>query len=234
MMKKERIWELDALRGLFILGMIIVHFTFDLSYIGGIDVNMPAWFEFIRSYGHVLFVLISGICVTLASRSFQRGVIVFAAGLLVSYVTFFMEYILHMTYLRIWFGILHMLGVCMMLYPLFKKLPHWALALLGACFVALGFWFQTLQVSVGYLFPIGLCSSKVYAGGDFFPIFPGLGWFLIGAALGKTVYRKKTSLLPNVNSEILILRILRFVGRHSLEFYLLHQPVLFLLTSLFV
>lgn len=233
MMKKERIWELDALRGLCILGMIIVHFTFDLSYIGGKDVSMPAWFEFVRTYGHILFVLISGICVTLASRSFQRGVIVFAAGLLVSYVTLFLDYILHMTHLRIWFGILHMLGVCMMLYPLFKKLPHWALALLGVCFVALGFWFQTIQVSVGYLFPIGLCSNKVFAGSDFFPIFPGLGWFLIGAALGKTVYRKKTSLLPKVNSEILILRILRFVGRHSLEFYLLHQPVLFLLTGLF-
>ena len=232
-MKKERIWELDALRGLCILGMIVIHFTFDLSYLSGKDISMPAWFEFLRTYGHVLFVLISGICVTLASRSFKRGIAVFAAGLLVSYVTLFLDLIVHMPHLRIWFGILHMLGVCMMLYPIFKKLPYWALALLGAAFVALGFWFQTINLSFGYLFPLGLRSGKVFVGSDYFPIFPGLGWFLIGAALGKTVYRKKTSLLPNVNSEIRILRMLRFVGRHSLEFYLLHQPILFLITILF-
>lgn len=32
--KKERIWELDALRGLCLLGMIAVHLCFDLQVFG--------------------------------------------------------------------------------------------------------------------------------------------------------------------------------------------------------
>lgn len=231
--QKQRIWELDAFRGLCLLFMIVIHSAFDLSFFGHVSLTLPAWFRFLREYGHILFVLLSGICATLASRSFQRGVYVFFAGLLVSYVTLFMDQILGIAYTRIWFGILHMLGVCMMLYPLFKRLPFWALALFGAGFIALGFWFQTVTVSVDFLFPLGLCSGKVFVGSDFFPVFPGFGWFLIGAALGKSVYRQKKSLLPRVNAENPVLRFLRFCGRHSLWIYLAHQPVLFLLTVIF-
>lgn len=234
-MTKKRVWELDALRGLCILGMIVVHFFFDLSLFGAKTLDLPGWFVFIRQYGHVLFVLISGICATLTSRStLQRGLFVFGCGLLVSYVTFFMDYVLGFSNLRIWFGILHMLGLCMILYTLFRKLPFWALALFGAAFLALGFWMKTVTVSADYLFPLGLRSPNFYVGSDYFALFPGFGWFLIGAALGKTVYRKKESLLPKVNADFFLLRGLRFTGRHSLWFYLLHQPVLFAIIYIFV
>lgn len=230
--QKQRIWELDALRGICILGMIVVHFFFDLSYFGGISMTLPSWFLFVRQYGHVLFVLISGVCVTLASRSFQRGVVVFGAGLLITYVTMFMDQILGFADMRIWFGILHMLGVCMMLYPLFKRLPAWALALSGAAFIALGFWFEAVTVSVDFLFPLGLRSGRVFTGSDYFPIFPGFGWFLVGAFLGKTVYRRKQTLFPRVNAENGALRFFRFCGKHSLVIYLAHQPILTILVSL--
>ncbi|MBO2526681.1 MAG: hypothetical protein CW335_00660 [Clostridiales bacterium] len=226
-MTKKRIWELDALRGICIIGMIVVHLFYDLSAFGGKSIDLPKWFLLIRQYGHILFVLISGICATLtASTTFKRGLAVFCAGLLVSYVTFFMDCVLGITNIRIWFGILHMLGVCMMLYPLFRKLPYWATALIGVIFIVLGYWMQTLTVSVDFLFPIGLRSAAFYVGSDFFPLFPGFGWFLIGAAVGKTAYRKKESLLPGVNADCMIFRFFRFIGRHSLWFYLLHQPVL--------
>ncbi len=225
-MKKERIWELDALRGLCILGMIAVHLVFDLVSFAGLRLHIPAWFTFMQQYGHVLFILISGICATLAARSFRRGVIVFGAGLLVSYVTLFMDVVLGMGEIRIWFGILHLLGACMMLYPIFKRLPFWALAILGAAFLALGVWMSGVRVSVDFLFPLGLCSGKIFTGSDYFPLFPGLGWFLLGAAIGKTAYRRKASLLPKVPADALPLRFLRFCGRHSLEIYMLHQPIL--------
>ncbi len=135
--QKNRIWELDALRGICILGMMVVHFVFDLIEFAGLGLTMPGWFNFCQRYGHILFILISGICATLASRSFRRGVIVFCAGLLVTGVTFFMVCVLKFNRsLSIFFGILHLLGICMMLFPLFKKLPVWALAVLGAGFVA--------------------------------------------------------------------------------------------------
>lgn len=230
--KKQRIWELDALRGICILAMIAIHLVFDLRAFGHFSIQLPGWFVFFRTYGHVFFVVISGICATFSSNTFRRGAVVFAAGLLITYVTMFMDQILGISNLRIWFGILHMLGLCMMLYPLFRKLPWWAQGLIGLAFVVLGFWMQTLTVSVPYLFPLGLTQAGMYTGSDFFPIFPGLGWFLLGSALGKTLYKKRESLLPKVNSDLWIFRFFRFCGRHSLGLYLLHQPVMFLLVNL--
>lgn len=238
--QKNRIWELDALRGICILGMMVVHFVFDLNEFAGLGLTMPGWFNFCQRYGHILFILISGICVTLASRSFRRGVIVFCAGLLVTGVTLFMVCVLKFNRsLSIYFGILHLLGLCMILFPLFKKLPVWALAVLGASFVALGVWLAALEpVAVSFpsaqgllLGAIGIRPAGFYSG-DYFPIFPNLGWFLLGAVLGRTVYRRRESLLPRVNSDFWLLRFFRFCGRHSLWIYLLHQPVLAGLTML--
>lgn len=238
--QKNRIWELDALRGICILGMMVVHFVFDLNEFAGLGLTMPGWFDFCQRYGHILFILISGICATLASRSFRRGVIVFCAGLLVTGVTLFMVCVLKFNRsLSIYFGILHLLGLCMILFPLFKKLPVWALAVLGASFVALGVWLAALEpVAVSFpsaqgllLGAIGIRPAGFYSG-DYFPIFPNLGWFLLGAVLGRTVYRRRESLLPKVNADFFLLRFFRFCGRHSLWIYLLHQPVLAGLTML--
>ena len=238
--QKNRIWELDALRGICILGMMVVHFVFDLNEFAGLGLTMPGWFDFCQRYGHILFILISGICATLASRSFRRGVIVFCAGLLVTVVTLFMVCVLKFNRsLSIFFGILHLLGICMMLFPLFKKLPVWALAVLGASFVALGVWLAALEpVAVSFpsaqgllLGAIGIRPAGFYSG-DYFPIFPNLGWFLLGAVLGRTAYRRRESLLPKVNADFFLLRFFRFCGRHSLWIYLLHQPVLAGLTML--
>lgn len=238
--QKNRIWELDALRGICILGMMVVHFVFDLIEFAGLGLTMPGWFNFCQRYGHILFILISGICVTLASRSFRRGVIVFCAGLLVTGVTLFMVCVLKFNRsLSIFFGILHLLGICMLLFPLFKKLPVWALAVLGAGFVALGVWLAALEpVAVSFpsaqgllLGAIGIRPAGFYSG-DYFPIFPNLGWFLLGAVLGRTAYRRRESLLPKVNADFFLLRFFRFCGRHSLWIYLLHQPVLAGLTML--
>ena len=232
-MEKQRICELDALRGICILGMLCVHFCFDLYYFAGIIPAFPRWFEVLGQDGHLLFILISGICVTLGSHSLRRGLAVFAGGLLVSYVTLFLDVVLGMENLRIWFGILHLLGVCMMLWPLFRKLPAWALGILGAAAIALGLWFDTLTVPVGFLFPLGLCSDSVFAGSDYFPLFPGLGWFLMGAFLGRTLYKNQKSRLPKVPWKNPILRFFCACGRHSLPIYLLHQPILALLVMLF-
>ena len=238
--QKTRIWELDALRGICILCMIVVHFVFDLNEFAGLGLTMPGCFNYCQRYGHILFILISGICATLASRSFRRGVIVFCAGLLVTGVTLFMVCVLKFNRsLSIYFGILHLLGLCMILFPLFKKLPVWALAVLGASFVALGVWLAALEpVAVSFPSAQGLLLGAIgirpvgFYSGDYFPIFPNLGWFLLGAVLGRTAYRRRESLLPKVNADFFLLRFFRFCGRHSLWIYLLHQPVLAGLTML--
>lgn len=136
MKKTDRIWELDALRGLCILCVILIHLIFDLIYFIGLDLHLPAWYVFIQQYGGVIFVVLSGCCATLGSRSFRRGCIVFACGMLISLVTFGM-YRLGMASrdVIVWFGVLHLLGICMMLYPAYKKLPTQALAAMGVVLV---------------------------------------------------------------------------------------------------
>ena len=225
---KKRIWELDALRGLCILGMVVVHLVYDLVDLYGlVQWEYPPLFTFVQQWGGVLFLLISGICVTLGSRCIRRGLLVFGCGMVVSAVTWGMYYFgFSEKSIIIYFGVLHCLGLCMLLWPIFRKLPHWALAVIGLVLVTLGFYLQTLEpVSTQWLMPLGL-PWKGFASSDYFPIFPYLGFFLLGSALGKSVYRNKESLLPKVNAHNPIIRFFLLCGKHSLGIYLLHQPLL--------
>lgn len=226
-MKKNRIWELDALRGACILGMIAIHFLFDLTgFYGIIRWAFPPSLTFLMDWGGVAFLLISGICATLGSRCVRRGLIVLGCGLAVSAVTAGM-YGLGMAdrAIIIYFGVLHCLGICMILWSLFQKLPTAALAVLGLVMVGLGLWFRTLLVETRWLFWLGLLYEG-FATSDYFPLLPYLGFFLLGAVLGRTLYRRKTTLLPGVNAAGPIPRFLQWVGRWSLPIYMLHQPIL--------
>ena len=229
-----RIWELDALRGVCILCVIVVHFLFDLSFFGGLDLTLPAWYVFIQEYGGAIFVVLSGVCVTLGSRSVRRGLIVFGAGMLITAVTYGM-YRLGMSGpdVVVKFGVLHLLGLCMLLYPLFRKLPPAALACIGLLFAVIGFAVRGVTVQTHLLFPFGLMYEG-FTSSDYFPIFPQLGYFLIGAAIGKTAYREKRTLLPGSFQASLPVRFFCWCGRQSLFIYLLHQPIVYGLLELFL
>ncbi len=225
---KKRIWELDALRGICILGMVVVHFVYDLVDLYAlVNWEYPPAFLFVKNWGGVIFFLISGICVTLGSRSVRRGAVVFACGLIVSAVTWGMyRFEFADKSIVIYFGVLHCLGSCMILWPLFRKMPFQALGLLGIAFTVLGLYFKTLSgIQIQWLMPLGLPWDE-FASSDYFPIFPYLGFFLLGSALGRSIYRNKESLLPRVNDRNPILRFFMLCGKHSLWIYLLHQPLL--------
>ena len=230
----KRIWELDAFRGFCILGMAVVHFIFDLTELYGIiRWDAPALFSFVQNWGGVLFLLLSGICATLGSRSVRRGLIVFACGMICTAVTAGMYWLdMAESYIIIRFGVLHCLGLCMIGWAIFKKLPTWALGLLGAAIITLGFLFRGIRVEATWLFPLGL-TAKGFASSDYFPLLPNLGYFLVGSVLGRTLYRGKQTLFPKVNTQTPAIRFLGFCGRQSLLIYLLHQPVLSLLCQLF-
>lgn len=224
---KNRIWELDALRGLCLLGVIAVHLVFDLTVLYPIiEWEYPAWFNFLQEWGGSIFLIISGVSVTLGHRPVRRGILVFGAGMLITGVSWGMYKLgFAASSIVIRFGVLHCLGICMLLWPVLRKCPWWAIAILGALFVVLGFWFDSIIVEAQWLFPLGL-KYPGFASGDYFPLFPQLGFFLLGAIMGKTAYAKKQTLLPKVNARIFPLNALQFMGRHSLEIYLLHQPIL--------
>ena len=189
---KARIWELDALRGFCILCVIVVHFLFDLSFFGGINLSLPAWYGV--TYG------------------------MYRLGMSGSDVV-------------VKFGVLHLLGVCMIVYPLFKKLPPAALAALGLCFAVTGYAIRGLTVPQHWLFPLGL-TYEGFTSSDYFPLFPQLGYFLLGAAIGKTAYREKRTLLPGAFQYTAPARFFCWCGRQSLFIYLLHQPIVYGLLEL--
>jgi uncharacterized membrane protein len=225
---KKRVWELDAFRGLCVLGMVIVHFVYDLIDLYAlVDWEYPEWFLFVMKWGGLLFILISGICATLGRRSVRRGVIVVLCGLVCTAVTYGMyRFGMAGKGLIIYFGVLHCLGTCMILWWLFKRLPTWLLAVLGIAMAVAGLYLQTRTFDTGlWLMPLGFMPDG-FASSDYFPLLPNLGYFLLGGVLGRTLYRKQETLLPKVNENNPVLRFLRLCGRHSLWIYLLHQPIL--------
>ncbi len=220
---KQRIWELDALRGLCILGMVAVHLVFDLGLPAG------PLFAAVQNWGGVAFFLISGLCATLGRRPVKRGALVFGAGALCTAVTWagsHLGLLPDTTVIR--FGVLHCLGLSMALWPVFRRLPAWALALLGCGLAALGLVLtQRVVISVPGFAWLGL-RYPGFASADYFPLLPYLGFFLLGSVLGKTLYRKKRTLLPKLEG-FWAFRFLCWCGRNSLWIYLLHQPVLLIL-----
>lgn len=225
---QKRIWELDALRGLCVLGMVAVHFVYDLVELYElVEWEYPAIYSFVVDWGGVLFLLISGVCVTLGRRNLRRGLIVLAGGFLCSLVTWGMyAFGFAGRGIIIYFGVLHCLGSCMLLWQPLKKLPPWLLAVLGLLLTGGGFWAEGLpRVDHFWLVPFGIRPFPFFSS-DYFPLLPNAGFFLLGAFIGRTAYRNKATLLPGVNSAAPLPRFLCFCGRQSLWIYLLHQPVL--------
>lgn len=233
---KQRIWELDALRGLCILGMLVVHFIYDLVDLYAlVDWRYPAAFIWVKDWGGILFLLISGICVTLGSHSVRRGALVFACGMLCTAVTVGMVLLgFSGKGMAIWFGVLHCLGICMLLWPAVRRLPVIPMAILGLVLVVAGLWMHSgLRVDFPWLIPLGVLQ-RGFVSPDYFPLLPNFGYFLLGAVLGRTLYRSKQSLLPRVDPRMRVFRFLISCGRYSLWIYLLHQPVLTVLFTLIV
>lgn len=223
----KRIWELDALRGIAVLLMVVLHTLYDLTELFAIEeINHPAY-DFLMNWTGLPFLVISGICVTLGRRTVKRGITVFLCGMACTVVTFVMEQLgLVGRGFTIWFGVLHCLGVCMLLWPLLRRLHPAILGSIGVALVVIGFAIKTIYVPFPWLTAFGL-TERSFASSDFFPLMPNLGYFLLGAVLGKTLYRNKQSLFPKVNEKFPILVLLRQIGAHALPVYLAHQPVIY-------
>lgn len=220
----RRIWELDALRGLALLGMMGIHFVYDLVDLFGVwNWQQPAWYLFFKNNYGAVFFLISGISVTLGRCPVKRGAQVFLCGFLCTGVTLGM-YLLGFAGkgIIIYMGVLQCLGLCMMLWPLFRRCPDWALVALGLAMMIAGWYLRTQAFPFWLLTPLGFAPYG-FTSSDYFPLLPNLGYFLLGAVVGKRAYAGRKSLFPR---ETPPLGLFRWLGRHSLMIYLLHQPVL--------
>lgn len=212
-----RIWQIDFFRGVAICLMASFHFVFDLNYYWAVPVSYQSglWF-FVGKLSAILFTLIAGVSASISSRHTRRGFVVLGWGMLITLATYLLD---SQTYIR--FGILHMQGSCMLLYPLLKDLrPGW-LAAIGAVALFAGRWTAELS-GPAVLLPLGVMPIGFHSL-DYYPLLPWASLFLFGAALGKLrldILRRPATRQP------VWARPFTMAGRRSLEIYLLHQPVL--------
>lgn len=231
MSQKNRIWELDAARGLFLIGMIIIHLIYDLVDLYWVwQVRLPNWYLLFKNNYGALFLVLSGISATLGRHPVKRGIQVFLGGMVCTLVTVGM----YLTGFAgkdiiIYFGVLHCLGVCMILWAVFRKLPSPVLTVLGIVFWIAGMYLRTVAFSFPWLTIVGFVPYG-FASSDYFPLLPSFGYFLLGAVLGRKYYARRQSRFPEHSN---LFPLLQWGGRNSLTIYLLHQPVLAALVALY-
>lgn len=217
---KKRIWEIDFLRGIAFLCMIYDHIIFDLNYIFGIKTIQ---LDFIGDFSAILFMILCGISTTFSRNSVKRGLIVFSTAMLLTAVTFSVDLLLN-TKLIIVFGILHMLGIAMIISYFVKKMPNFLILVMAAVTYLLAIPLGQIKSLGNWLFAFGIHDNSFFSS-DYYPIIPYISFVFIGIIIGKTIYKNKTSIF-----KIEIARNpISFLGRHSLFIYVIHQPVVLII-----
>lgn len=192
---KPRSGLLDSLRGITVIQMVLYHAIWDLVYIFG--VKWP-WFSGIPAYIWQqsicwTFILLSGFCSAMSRRPIRRGLTVFGIGAAVTLVT-----ALFMPEDIVVFGVLTLIGSCMLLMPLLKKGLVRVPPVPGAI-LSFGLFLFTKKLDMGWLgffgIPLvqlpdflyqnyftayfGFCPKGFFST-DYFPLFPWIFLFITG------------------------------------------------------
>jgi uncharacterized membrane protein len=125
----------------------------------------------------------------------------------------------------VFFGILHSILVCSVLALPFLGAPVALILAAAAACLAAPHWLATPALNHPLLTWLGL-GTRVPFTNDYEPVFPWLGFALLGVAIGRAALPALPA-MPSAVAESRPARALAFAGRHSLLIYLLHQPILF-------
>jgi uncharacterized membrane protein len=225
-----RFERLDALRGLAIVWMAFFHFCFDLNHFGLWEPRQfftrdPFWTTQ-RTAIVSLFLLCAGLGQAVALQAVQgwsfdrrfwrRWAQVAGCAVLVSAGSALM-------FPGSWisFGVLHGVAVMLLLARLAAPLGAW-LWPVGALCLALPHLVQHPFFDSRLTNWLGLVTRKPFTE-DFVPVLPWLGVMLWGLAAGRWLLQHRHGVLDGAVPALL--RPLAVLGRWSLSFYMLHQPV---------
>lgn len=233
---KSRYWEIDTLRGVAIIMMVIFHLMWDLvSFRIMPDVVLYAGFwKYFQRTTAITFLLLVGVSLTVSYRRasahqqtgewlfpkfFWRGLRIFGIGMgftLFGWATGF-------GYVH--FGILHLIGTAIILaYPLLSY--RWLNLVLWAVLFVLGGAIRHTYLTHNWLDWLGF-HTRLYAPLDYFPLIPWFGVVLLGVAIGNIVYGPQGRIMPLPDlSQWWPARLLQWLGKHSLIIYVIHQPLL--------
>lgn len=220
--KKNRIWEIDFLRGIAFICMVYDHAVYDLNYMFGVRTNFFwGYDDIIGDFSAITFMILCGISANFSKSNLKRGLIVFASALLLTAGTALADGLLK-TRLIIVFGILHFLGLAMIISHFVKRLPIWVTAILAVTAWFIGQFFLTVRLDTNIFCMFGLYSRNFYSS-DYYPLFPYLAFVFLGIIIGKLIYKEKKSIFPfEIGSNPI-----SFFGKHSFILYFIHQPIVF-------
>ena len=244
-MKKARYRTLDGLRGFAFLNMIAFHTAWDLVYLYGVRWD---WYQ--SAGGYIwqqgicwTFITLSGFCLPLGSRPVKRGLTVFLGGALITAVT-----LLLMPENRVVFGVLTLIGSCMVIVGVFDRLLQKMIPVFGL-FISLGLFAVTRNVNEGWLgfeafrlceapkalyaceYPLAKLVAaylgfpgKDFYSTDYFSMIPWLFLFLSGYFFFRLL--DKSEMFGVLEKGVLLP--VEWIGKHSFAIYMLHQPVIYL------
>lgn len=242
-MKTFRYRKLDAVRGIALINMIAYHAVWDLVYLYGVQWDWyRSWKGYIWQQGICwTFIFLSGFCVSLGKHPVKRGLTVFCGGAVITLVT-----LMFMPQNRVVFGVLTLIGSCMVIVGVLDKwLKKW-IPTLGLLVSALLF-LVTRDVNEGWLGfeAFRLCKipkafyaniitaylgfpKKDFYSTDYFSMIPWLFLFLSGYFLFQMVER--LGMLRVLEKGVWMP--IEWIGKRSFIIYMLHQPILYFILEI--
>ena len=234
--RTERFDRLDALRGAAIVWMAAFHFSFDLNHAGlllpvqnfytdpfwtGQRIAIVSSFLFCAGLGQAVALdgvqEGAGLAARFTARFWRRWAQVAGCALLVSLGSALM-------FPRSWisFGVLHAIALMLIVLRLAVPFGRW-LWPLGALALLLPLGLQHTFFDSRLTNWIGLTTHKPITE-DYVPLLPWLGVMLWGLTGGRWLLAHRRSVLAGPLPAPF--RPLAVLGRWSLSFYMLHQPLL--------
>lgn len=219
-----RVQIIDVARGVSIILMVIYHFHVDLALLEIMprEILQNPVVVFLQEFFASIFIISSGISTIFSKNNKRRGLIMLAAGMLVTAVTY-----IYSPDLVVRFGILHFLGTCVLIFAISGKAINTLLrgiilplVCIPAAVLTWGLRYKTF--SVGFLWPFGIVNND-FSSSDYFPLLPFFFVYLIGTWLGKYIFSGR---FPRWFYSFKCPP-LAYIGRNTIWIYLFHQPVLF-------
>ena len=238
----ERYWELDAARGMAIVGMLVFHFIAALVMFHIIQ-ETDDFLKYYNTYifGSAVFVVLAGMSMVLRHERMRvkgktnheyylalvkRALLLFTIAMAITLVTWIAgNLFLNGSFIK--FGFLHMLAIAMLIAIPLLRFRKWNL-IFGLALIAVGLLFIPNFTEPEWLFPIGIHSSEFVAMAiDYFPLFPWVGVLLLGVGIGNIFYPNGIRGFKLTYKPKVVFKAFAKLGNGlvTLFIYLVHMPV---------